>query len=79
LLTPRSGGGRAESEAPPLFPDGRIAVTGSYDRTVKLWNMPAVIADLRDPVAVACALAGPAISHDDWQRYLTDLPAREIC
>jgi len=41
--------------------------------------MPAIIADLHDPVAVACALAGSAISHDDWLRYLSDLPAQEIC
>ncbi|MFI7543444.1 TIR domain-containing protein [Actinoplanes sp. NPDC049599] len=59
--------------------DGRTLATGSSDRTVALWDMPAQVADLRSPVAVACALAGPSISRGDWEQYLPDLRRRDVC
>jgi WD40 repeat protein len=62
-----------------LSADGRTLATGSFDRTVRLWAMPPAIAHVRDPVAVACALAGPNLSREDWKRYLSNLPERSIC
>jgi WD40 repeat protein len=64
-----------------INPNGRTLATGSYDGSARLWAVPPIVADLADPVGVACALAGPGLSDHDWQQYLaaSQIPQREIC
>ena len=56
-----------------------LIATGSFDRTVRLWHLPHVTAFLNDPVAAACALAGPTLTPEDWQRYLPTMSREPIC
>jgi len=56
-------------------PDGTRLATASTDRTARLWNVniPA------DPFLAVCALAGGAMSEEEWAHYLPDEPYRKVC
>jgi WD40 repeat protein len=60
-------------------PDGQLLATGSYDRSVMFWRLPVAPDLLADPVATACAIAGPGLSRADWNQYLPDETYRQTC
>jgi WD40 repeat protein len=60
-------------------PDGRLLATGSFDKTVGLWNLSATVDLLTDPVAWACAIAGPGLSQADWNLYFPGESYRRSC
>jgi len=60
-------------------PDGRNLATGSYDGTAILWDASVVDNLARHDVALACAIAGPALSPSDWSRYVPGMPYERTC
>jgi WD40 repeat protein len=59
--------------------DGRTAATGSFDKTVKLWDISALGETLANPIRQACAIAGPALTRETWHRNLPGTPYRTTC
>jgi WD40 repeat protein len=59
--------------------DGRVLATGSYDKSVRLWNLSTAVDLLADPVAWACAIAGPGLSKADWNLYFPGKPYHTTC
>lgn len=56
-----------------------LLATADAAGVTTLWDLTNVVAAVTDPVAVACSLAGPALSRATWQRFLSDLPYQETC
>lgn len=60
-------------------PDGSVLFTGSFDKTMGIWDVTPLEEQLGDPVARACAIAGPGMSVENWERYLTGSSYRPSC
>lgn len=59
-------------------PDGNMLATGGFDKNVLLWNF-ADMAAAQDPVRLACAVAGPGLSRDQWERLMPEQPYHRTC
>ncbi len=55
-------------------PNGRTMATASGDNTARLWD-----ANVDSVAARICAIAWPAISKSEWDRFLPDLAYRPPC
>ena len=60
-------------------PDGHTLATGSRDSTAILWDLSNVLAVAHNGVTLACAIAGPSLSKDEWARYVSGMPYERIC
>jgi WD40 repeat protein len=64
---------------PAFDRSGAVVLAGSYDRSVWVWSVGAVTERTRDSAALACAVAGPALSQQDWDRYVPGIPYHRTC
>ncbi|MFE2607772.1 WD40 repeat domain-containing protein [Streptomyces mirabilis] len=55
-------------------PDGRVLATAADDRTIQLTRV-----SVRMPVQRICATTHNALTPQQWQQYLPDLPFRSLC
>ncbi|HSR22621.1 MAG TPA: WD40 repeat domain-containing protein, partial [Candidatus Eisenbacteria bacterium] len=59
--------------------DGRSLVTSSTNQTTVLWDVADATYTASHADALACAIAGPSLSPEDWARYVRSLPYERIC
>ncbi|MFE9703308.1 helix-turn-helix domain-containing protein [Streptomyces sp. NPDC005930] len=55
-------------------PDGKQVVTGVFDGTTHTLS-----ADFGRAIAHACSYAGRPLTHEQWRRYLSNVPYRRPC
>ena len=57
--------------------DGHILVTstGARDTAVRWWDVP----PMERIISILCARVGRSLTSDEWQRYIPELPYRQIC
>ena len=56
-----------------ISPDNRWVVTGSYDKTARLWLL-----QIEDLLALAQRIAGRNLSKDEWHALEPDQPYFEL-
>ena len=54
---------------------------GSYDLTVRLWNVATPGQNLAEAnlVRYLCALAGRSLTHPEWAQYVPNLEYHPVC
>jgi hypothetical protein len=57
-----------------ISPDNHWLVTGSEDKTARLWNLR-----LDGLVELACRTAGRNLSADEWKQYMGEEPYHKTC
>jgi len=60
-------------------PDGRTLVTGSYDQTVVLWDLPRLDRFSRGDVREACLRAGGPLDKATWDQYAPGISYQDTC
>jgi WD40 repeat protein len=60
-------------------PDGRLLATASKDGTAVVWNIGGLPDVAADPTRLACDIAGPGLTPEEWERYLPGLPYQRPC
>ena len=55
-------------------PDGTTLASGSYGRTVSLWDV-----DVQSWIKRACTIANRNLTQEEWRRYMGDRPYRQTC
>ena len=68
------GGHEYLISAVAISADSRWLVTGSYDKTARLWNLR-----LDELVELACRTAGRNLTKEEWAQYLGNRPYRKTC
>jgi WD40 repeat protein len=55
-------------------PDGQTLASGSYDQTIRLWDV-----NVQSWIKRACYIANRNLTQEEWQRYMGDRPYRKTC
>ena len=57
-----------------ISPDNRWLVTGSRDKTARLWDLR-----IDELVELGCRTAGRNLNEEEWKRYMGNLPYQKTC
>lgn len=63
-----------ETETQVISADGRRLYQGAFNSAVEVWELPGLVWESR-----ACAIANRNLTKTEWERFLPDLPYREMC
>ncbi|MFD1049645.1 WD40 repeat domain-containing protein, partial [Kibdelosporangium lantanae] len=55
-------------------PDGRHLATGSSDHLVRFW-----LTDPNEAAQLICTTSGPTLSAEQWEKYASATPFRQLC
>lgn len=63
-------------------PDGKTLAGGSYDLTVRLWNVATPSqngGEVTNLVRYLCVLAGRSLTRAEWAQYVPNLTYQRVC
>ena len=59
--------------------DGHLLVTGSVDRTVRVWHVVPTRISFAALRAEVCGFVGAGLSRVEWSQYAPGIPFRRTC
>jgi hypothetical protein len=59
--------------------DGATLAIGTNDTAARLWDIKSLRALREKAAPVACQRAGRGLNHEEWKRYIPDLPYQNTC
>ena len=72
--------GNSNSAAAIAFSaDGRMLAAGRTKAAASLWSINSLAAISANPIAEACSITGPGLTHKEWSSYIPNLPYEPIC